>query len=84
MAKYYKEISRMLALGEESFEDELRRIVSTRSFLFLALDLLTSCPIFVDFFHNYASFTGNQYDASHTLRGFNGIESCANEAEAYI
>ena len=37
MAKYYQEISRMLALGEESFEDELRRIVSTCSlFLFLA------------------------------------------------
>ena len=28
MAKYYREISQLLALGEESFEDELRRIVS--------------------------------------------------------
>ena len=28
MAKYYKEISQLLALGEDSFEDELRRIVT--------------------------------------------------------
>ena len=28
MAKYYREISQLLALGEESFEDELRWIVS--------------------------------------------------------
>ena len=28
MAKYYREILHLLALGEESFEDELWRIVS--------------------------------------------------------
>ena len=28
MEKYYREISHLLALGEESFEDKLRRIVS--------------------------------------------------------
>ena len=44
MAKYYREISRMLALCEESFEDELRRIVSTCSFFcFWATNLLISC-----------------------------------------
>ena len=28
MAKYYREISQLLVLGQESFEDELRQIVS--------------------------------------------------------
>ena len=28
MAKYYKEISHLLALGAESFEEELKKIVS--------------------------------------------------------
>ena len=28
MAKYYKEISHLLALGEEHFEEELRKLVS--------------------------------------------------------
>ena len=32
MVKYYKEISQLLALGEESFEDELRQIVSITNF----------------------------------------------------
>ena len=38
----------MLALGEESFEDELRRIVSTCSSFFLAMSLLVLCLILIE------------------------------------
>ena len=32
MAKYYKEISHLLALGVESFEEELKKIISNLSY----------------------------------------------------
>ena len=46
MAKYYREVSELLKLGAESFEDELKRIVSLflnlliQSFLLISLSIL--------------------------------------------
>ena len=40
MAKAYREVSKLLAISEESFEDEVRRLVSNILLLYLMLNLI--------------------------------------------
>ena len=76
MAKYYKEISHLLALGEEHFEEELRKLVSGSPTYFLSI------VVFFFFFFTYRSiptlliqcigFSGFEYG---TLNSFSSGDS---------
>ena len=60
MAKYYKEISHLLALSAESFEDELKKIVSDQILLFSYAFLfffLISFKFILTFYHQGISTT---------------------------